>query len=85
MRIYMQLPSSDGQPHRFYHLLLQQDLLEGWTLIKETGRQGASGRVKQEHYSTREQAEQALMRARDEQINRGYRIVFVEGEPRVRY
>jgi hypothetical protein len=37
MRIYMQIPPSDAGPPRFYHLHLQEDLLEGWTPVREWG------------------------------------------------
>jgi len=79
MRIYMQTPPLQDKAPRFYHLFLQQELLEGWSLVREWGYQGAGGRVKREFFSDRELAEQALLRARDTQIKRGYRVVFVEG------
>jgi len=34
--------------------------------------------VKKEHFQDREAAEAALTRARDEQIKRGYRVVFMQ-------
>ena len=80
MRIYLQTPPSAETPSRYYHLFLQQDLLEGWTLVKETGRQGSSGRVTKIHFENREQAQVAMMKARDSQLKRGYRVVFVKGE-----
>jgi len=80
MHIYMQTPAMDEGPPRFYHLLLQQDLLGGWTVIREWGYQGASGRVKREHHDTREHAEVVLLRLRDAQLRRGYRVVFVQGD-----
>jgi predicted DNA-binding WGR domain protein len=80
MRIYMQTPVTDDKPPRFYHLFLQSDLLEGWTLVREWGFQGASGRVVREHFTDREAAEEALMRHRDAQLERGYRVVFAKGE-----
>ena len=79
MRIYMQTPVGDDASPRYYHLHLQEDLLEGWTLVRESGRQGASGRVTRNHYPDRESAEPALIKARDEQLKRGYRVVFVQG------
>jgi predicted DNA-binding WGR domain protein len=79
MRIYMQKPAAEHKAPRFYHLFLQQDLLEGWTLVKEWGTQGSPGRVTHEHFSTREAAERALLESRDGQINRGYRVVFLQG------
>ena len=80
MRIYMQMPAVDQRPPRFYHLLLQPDLLGGWTLVREWGRQGAAGRIKKVHYVERDEAEAALIKARDSQVGRGYRVVFVQGQ-----
>ena len=77
MRIYMQIPPEGDKAPRFYHLHLQEDLLEGWTLIREWGYQGARGRVTRELYPDRESAEAALLRVRDEQLKRGYRVVFL--------
>lgn len=79
MRIYLQTPAGTDKAPRFYHLFLQQDLLEGWSLVKEWGYQGAGGRVTRHYFEDRETAEQALMAARDAQIKKGYRVVFVEG------
>lgn len=79
MRIYMQTLPTTEAPLRFCHLLLQQDLLGGWTLVRESGRQGGSGRVRRDHFATREEAEAALILARDQHVQRGYRVVFAEG------
>jgi predicted DNA-binding WGR domain protein len=78
MRIYMQIPPEGDKAPRYYHLHLQEDLLEGWTLVREWGYQGASGRLKREHFADREAAEEALIHARDDQLKRGYRIVFMQ-------
>lgn len=79
MRIYMQTPvGADGAP-RYYHLHLQEDLLEGWTLVREWGHQGARGRMVREHYKDLEQAQQALLKVRDEQLKRGFRVVYIQG------
>jgi len=79
MRIYMQTMPSAEEPLRFCHLLLQQDLLGGWTLVREAGRQGGGGRVRRDHYPTRDAAEEALVKAREQHARRGYRVVFAEG------
>ena len=78
MRIYMQIPPEGDKAPRYYHLHLQEDLLEGWTLIREWGYQGAGGRLLREHFASREQAEAAMLRVRDEQLSRGYRVVFMQ-------
>ena len=76
----MQIPPQSGHPPRYYHLHLQEDLLEGWTLIREWGYQGSRGRVLREHYADREEAEAALIRVRDEQLKRGYLVVFMQSQ-----
>jgi predicted DNA-binding WGR domain protein len=81
MRIYMQTLHSPEQPLRFYHLHLQPDLLGGWSLVRESGLQGGRGQVKKEHFSDRTDAERSLIRHRDMQLKRGYRVVFREGIP----
>ena len=80
MRIYMQIPPEGDKAPRYYHLHMQEDLLEGWTLIREWGYQGAAGRVKKEHFQDRESAESALLGVRDEQIRRGYQVVFMQAQ-----
>jgi len=81
MRIYMQqLPTEAGRAPRFLHLLIQEDLLDGWNLIKESGQQGASGRLTRTHFDDMASATEALLVERDKQLKRGYRVVFVEGQ-----
>jgi len=80
MQIYMQIAPPDNKAPKFCHLFLQQDMLGGWTLVRESGVQGHAGRLKHEHHEHREAAVEALMRARDAQILRGYRVVFAQGE-----
>lgn len=80
MRIYLQTPSTPDRPPRYYHLFLQEDLLGGWSLVKEWGFQGASGTMQREHYADRDDALRALLQHRDAQIRRGYRVMFTKGE-----
>ena len=80
MRIYMQTVADADKFPRFYQLLLQEDLINGWTLVREWGQQGAAGRVKKDHFATREDAQRALLKVRDAQLQRGYRVVYMRGE-----
>lgn len=82
MRIYMQTLQAPEQPLRYYHLILQPDLLSGWNLVRESGIQGARGQVAKEHFEARDEAERTLIKRRDMQLKRGYRVVFREGAPR---
>lgn len=79
MRIYMQTPATEDQPIRFYQLILQQDLLEGWVFLREWGYQGARGRSRRDHYRDYDAAQHALLKVRDAQLERGYRVVFMSG------
>ncbi len=79
MRIYMQAPVLDGKIPKYYHLILQQDMLSGWTVVREWGMQGSAGRVIRNHYSDYAEAEVSLLRIRDMQIQRGYQVVFLQG------
>lgn len=80
MRIYMQIAPVDEKPPGFCHLMLQPDLLGGWSLIREWGNQGAAGRTRREHHDTRDTALAAMLRARDERLRSGYRVVFMQGD-----
>jgi predicted DNA-binding WGR domain protein len=80
MRIYLQTPCSPEQHPRFYHLFLQEDLFGGWSLVKEWGFQGAAGRTQRVHFDSRGEALEALLNSRDLQLQRGYRVMFFQGE-----
>ncbi len=80
MRLYMQTPPVEGERLRYYQLVLQPDLLGGWSLVREWGHQGASGRMKREHFASYDEAEAALQRVREAQQQRGYRVVFCQGD-----
>ncbi len=76
----MQIPALDGKAPRYYQLALQQDLLAGWTLVREWGQQGSPGRLKRDHFPDRETALEAMLRVRDTQLQRGYKVVFMQGQ-----
>jgi len=80
MRIYMQIPPGDGGAPKFYHLHLQEDMLDGWTLVREWGFQGSGGRMLKDHYVDRESAEQAMLAIRDAQLKKGYQVVFMQAQ-----
>ena len=80
MRVYMQTIADADQSPRFYQLVLQEDLLNGWTLVREWGHQGSSGRVKKDHFDSKDEAQSALLKVRDAQLKRGFRVVYIRGE-----
>lgn len=79
MRIFMQTQPTAREAPRYYHLILQQDLLGGWTLIREWGHQGGRASMKREVYLERDAAEHALIAHRDQQLKRGFHVMFSRG------
>ncbi len=73
------LPAANEAP-KYLQLVLQQDLLGGWTLIKESGQQGGKIQVKREFFLDLVAAQAAMTSARDQQIKKGFNIMFAEGE-----
>ena len=79
MRIYMQKTTEDGRPPRYCQLVLQQDLIQGWSIIVESGEQGRSGRVRRQHFDQFDVAEEYLLNTRDAQLQRGFKVMFIQG------
>lgn len=75
----MQTKPGANESPRHCHLILQQDLLGGWTLIRETGGAGTRTSLKREVFLEREAAERALTAYRDQQLRKGFQIMFAQG------
>lgn len=82
MRIYMQARPDPKKPPEFCQLVLEQDLFGGWRLTRNWGTQGRPGRVVEERYDTLDGAQSALLSLRDQQLHRGYKVVFLQGSGR---
>ena len=79
MRLYLQTAPGSADAPRYVQITLEQDLLGGWTLYRETGTQGGKATLKREQYLEREEAIAAFEKARDAQLKRGYRVMFARG------
>lgn len=79
MRIFMQTQPAPNESPRYYHLILQQDLLGGWSLLREWGQTGGRASMKREFYEQRDSAEGAMMGVRDQQLRKGFQIMFCQG------
>ncbi|WP_017464003.1 WGR domain-containing protein [Dyella ginsengisoli] len=79
MRLYLQTPPAAAEAPRYVQIVLEQDLLGGWTLYRETGTQGGKASLKREQFLEREAAIAAFEKARDAQLKRGYRVMFSQG------
>lgn len=80
MRIFMQTAQPSEEVGQFYQLILQEDLLGGWTVIRQWGKLGQRGRFRQEYFDDLESAQQALSAYRERQSELGFKTTFVEGE-----
>lgn len=79
MRIYMQSPAGVAEAPKYCQLMLQQDLLGGWTLLRETGQPGGRISLKREQFLDYGEAQAAFERARDQHLKKGFRVTFLQG------
>ncbi|TXK62657.1 WGR domain-containing protein [Alkalisalibacterium limincola] len=80
MRLFLQQRPGSGEPPRFVQLVLQQDLLGGWTLLREAGHVGGKSQLRKEQFLERDLAIAAFEKARDQQVKKGFQIMFAHGE-----
>jgi predicted DNA-binding WGR domain protein len=79
MRLLLQQKPLAGEAPKYVQLMLQQDLLGGWSLLRETGHIGGKAALKREQYLEHEAALAAFERARDAQLSRGFQVMFAQG------
>ncbi len=79
MRLFLQQKPQGTEAPRYVQLILQQDLLGGWTLLRESGQVGGKAQLRREQYLERAAALAAFEKARDTQLRRGYQVMFAQG------
>ena len=79
MRLFLQQKPVAGESPKFVQLILEQDLLGGWCLVKESGHTGGRSQLKREQFLQQDLAISAFEKARDAQVKRGFQIMFVQG------
>ncbi|MGN7915917.1 MULTISPECIES: WGR domain-containing protein [Lysobacter] len=79
MRLLLQQRPEGREAPRFVQLMLQPDLLGGWTLVRETGQIGGRSTVRREQFMDHDSALAALEQARDQQLKRGFHLMFSQG------
>ncbi|MBF0144061.1 MAG: WGR domain-containing protein [Magnetococcales bacterium] len=79
MKAYLQRlkPGSDGV--WYYSIQIQRDLLGDWQVLREWGRSGSPGTLRQVSYETHAEAVEALLSLRRELQRKGYQLVIQEG------
>ncbi len=79
MRLFLQQKPMAGEAPKYVQLVLQQDLLGGWTLLRESGQLGGKSQLKREQYLERGAALGAFEKARDAQLRKGFQVMFAQG------
>ncbi len=79
MRLLLQQRPDGPDAPRFVQLMLQPDLLGAWTLVRETGQIGGRSTVRRQQFLSQAEAVAALEQARDQQLKRGYQLMFARG------
>ena len=79
MRVYLQQPPSGNESPRYVQLSLMPDLLGGWELLRETGQTGGRSTLRREQFLDQASALSALEQARDQQLRRGFQLMYAEG------
>jgi predicted DNA-binding WGR domain protein len=80
MRLLLQHPPVGAEAPRFVQLSLEQDLLGGWLLVRETGQTGQRSTIKREQFLQQDAALAAFENARDANLKRGFHVMFAQGE-----
>jgi len=65
MRLYLQTVPGSTEAPRYVQITLEQDLLGGWTLYRESGTQGGRATMKREQFLERDEAVSAFEKARE--------------------
>ena len=65
MRLFLQQKPTAGESPKFVQLILEQDLLGGWCLVKESGHTGGRSQLKREQFLQHDAAITAFEKARE--------------------
>ena len=72
--IYMERHDTEKNMHRFYQIFVTPGIFDDWSLVKEWGRVGSPGTVRNEWFACVEAAEMAGQRIRNKKMKKGYRL-----------
>lgn len=79
MKVYLQRPNPLTGVVLFYSLQMQLDLLGRWHVIREWGRSGSPGTMRQTPYGAYEVALESMLALETELLNKGYQAMMREG------
>ena len=70
--IYLVKHDSEKNMHRFYQMFVIPGLFNDWSLVKEWGRVGSPGMVRNEWFTTEQEAEMVSQKIISKKIKKGY-------------
>jgi predicted DNA-binding WGR domain protein len=73
--IYLEKRIPARNQKRFYTIMVTRTRFDGWTLVREWGRIGQGGTVREMEFETEGEAIEAGMKVRQRKVKRGYRAV----------
>jgi len=76
-RIYLVRHDQAKNMHRFYQMFVAQGLLGEWSLIREWGRVGSPGTVRNDWFDTEEEAVIARQKIADSKQKKGYQNIIL--------
>ncbi len=79
MKAYLQRINPDNEAIWYYSIQIQRDLLGRWHVIREWGRSGSPGTLRQAPYQNMDEAVEAFQNLRNQLTEKGYRVVMQEG------
>ncbi len=72
--IYLVKHDSEKNMHRFYQMFVIPGLFNDWSLVKEWGRVGSPGMVRNEWFTTEQEAELISQKITGKKIKKGYQL-----------
>ena len=79
MRLLLQQRPEGREAPRFVQLMLERDLLGGWSVVRESGQIGGRSQLRRDQFPDQASATAAFEHARDLQLKKGFQLMFVQG------
>lgn len=79
MRLLLQQRPDGREAPRFVQLMLERDLLGGWSLVRESGLIGGRSQLRREQFPDQAAATAAFEHARDLQLRKGFQVMYSQG------
>ena len=79
MRLLLQQRPDGREAPRFVQLMLERDLLGGWSLVRESGLIGGRSQLRREQFPDQAAATAAFEHARDLQLRKGFQVMYAPG------